>query len=131
MKQSLKEAEKSGALKPLKELKLSHESKKSVKEGIIFDSFEEDRDLFAVVMLGKVDTEKVAQREAEALYLYSPTQRNFGSFDRITALVLKAVKIFKLNLITSRAKSNIECQYDVQSLSVAAPSFPCCQVFIV
>ena len=63
------------------------------------------------------------EAEAEALYVYSPTLRNFGSFVRITALVLKAVKIFKLNLITSRAKSNIECQYDVQSLSVAAPEF--------
>ena len=123
MRLSLQEATESGAIKPLKDLKLSHENKKSLKEGVIFDSFEEDKDLFAVVMLTRIDIEKTAQREAEASYVFSPTQRKFTSFIRVTSLVLKAVKLFKLNLIKRRANQNRECQFDLQSLSIPATKF--------
>ena len=80
MRMSLDEATKLGAIRPLADLKLSHESRKIVKDGIIFDSFEENKDLFAVVMLAKIDIEKTAQSEAEALYVFSPARRNFRSF---------------------------------------------------
>ena len=123
MRLSLQEATESGAIKPLKDLKLSQENKKSLKEGVIFDSFEEDKDLFAVVMLTRIDIEKTAQREAEASYVFSPTQRKFTSFIRVTSLVLKAVKLFKLNLIKRRANQNRECQFDLQSLSIPATKF--------
>ena len=121
MRLSLNDAVDTGAVKPLRELKLSHENKKSVKEGIIFDSFAEDKDMFAVVMLAKINIEETAKREIEASYVYSPTQRKFSSFVRITALVLKAAKLFKLNLISSQERNRrnaglvvILCQFQLK-----------------
>ena len=123
MRLSLQEATQLGAIRPLADLKLLHESRKLVKDGIIFDSFEEDQDLFAVVMLSKVNIEKTAQRESEASYLFSPTQRNFRSFVRITALVLKAARLFKLKLLERRTKQKKSCQFDLESLSVPSQKF--------
>ena len=123
MRLSLAEAANLGAIKPLKDLKLSHENRKSVKEGVIFDSFEEDKDIFAVVMLAKVDVDKTALREAEAQYVFSPTHRKFKSFIRVTALVLKAIKLFKLGLIARRSREGKACQFDLESLSAPAQKF--------
>ena len=93
MKLSRKEAIKSGIIKPIEEIKLGHEQKKLVKKGVVFDSFEkENEDIVAVLMLARVDIKKVAEREVESGYLYSPLLRNFLSFVNITALLLKSVK---------------------------------------
>ena len=123
MRLSLADAVKTGAIKPLRELKLSHENKKSVKEGIIFDSFAEDKDIFAVIMLAKINIEETAKREIEASYVYSPTNRKFPSFVRITALVLKAAKLFKLKLIASQVRNGKESRFSRDSFSVPAQKF--------
>ena len=58
----------------------------------MFDSFEkEEEDILAVLMLARIDTKKVAEREVESGYVYSPLLRN--SFVDITALVLKSLSI--------------------------------------
>ena len=94
MKLSKYDAIKEGVIKPIEEIKLGHEQKKVVKKGIVFDSFEkDDNDLFAVLVLARVDVKKVAEREAEGYYPYSPLLRNFLSFVNITALTLKAFKL--------------------------------------
>ena len=74
-------------------------------------------------MLAKIDIEKTALREAEAVYVFSPTQRNFRTFVRVTALVLKAARLFKLKLIVSRTNQNKSCQFDLPSISVPAQKF--------
>ena len=62
-----------------------------VKKGIVFDSFEKDNDdLIAVLVVARIDVQKVAEREAEHSYLYSPLLRNFLSFVNITALIMKS-----------------------------------------
>ena len=92
---SKEDASKAGFIKPIQEIKLEHEQKKVLKKGIVFDGFEpEDSSVVAVLMTARVDQDKVAVREAEADYLFSPLVRNFLSLVDIIALVLKAAKLF-------------------------------------
>ena len=96
MKLSKEDAIKQGTIRPLDQIKLGHEQRKVLKRGIVFDEFEkEDLDVVGVLMVARVDTQKVADREVHACYLYSPLLRNFLSLIEVTAVVLKAVKCFK------------------------------------
>jgi len=70
---------KKGVIKPIKDIKLGHEDKKVMKKGVVFDSFEpEESDTIAVLVPVRVNIDKVAEREAEAGYLFSPLTRNFN-----------------------------------------------------
>ena len=82
-------------IRRVEDIKLGHEEKKLVKKGIVFDTFDEDEDVIAMLMSCRVNVPKVAEREVIAQYLYSPTRRNFLSLIDITAAVLKAVEIMK------------------------------------
>ena len=90
MQLSKEEAIKEGVIKPIEQIKLGHREKKVAKKGIVFDSFERgDDDIFAVLVVARVDVAKVAEREVEANYPFSPLTRNFLSFVNTTAIVLK------------------------------------------
>ena len=123
MQMSLKNATEKGVIKPIKDIKLSHEKKRVLKEGIIFDGFEDDPNMIAVVMLAKVNTDKIAEREALAGYIYSPTKRNFASFVRITSLVLEAVRIFKLKLMKKKIRNGQSQPSELESLSLPPQRF--------
>ena len=75
MRLSLKEATNQKFIKPIENLKLTHEEK-VVKKVIIFYGCDDDDDRFAVIMAAKVDVQKTAEREAKANYVYSSTKKN-------------------------------------------------------
>ena len=90
MQLSKEAAIKEGVIKPIEQIKLGHEAKKIAKKGIVYDSFEKgDADIFAVLVVARVDVAKVAEREVEAKYPFSPLIRNFLTFVNITAILLK------------------------------------------
>ena len=90
MRLSKEKAIDSGIIRPIDNIKLDHEQRKTVKKGIIYDSFEkEDTDLFGIIMVARVKIPKVAEREAFGNYPFSPLKRNFLSFVDVTALLLK------------------------------------------
>ena len=96
MKLKKEDAVKAGIIKSVNDIKLGHEQKRVMKKGIVFDSFEqEDQTILATLVTARMDVKKVAERELEALYPFSPLLRNFLSFVDITALVIKPVKLLK------------------------------------
>ena len=111
MRLSLEEATDQKFIKPIKNLKLTHEEKKVVKKGIIFDGCDDEDDRFAVIMAAKVDVQRTAECEAQANYVYSPTKRKFSVFIRIIALVLRAVRRFKMKRILKRINSLTPCYF--------------------
>ena len=95
MKLSRAEAIKTGILRPVEDIRLSHEQKKVMRKGIVYDSFDEDDTVIGTLLVARVDVSKVAEREVEAAYPYSPLLRNFLSLVDITALILKPIKILQ------------------------------------
>ena len=96
MKLSKDEAVKTGVIRPIGDIKLNHEQKRVMKRGIVYDSFEkDDPDTFGVLMVARVDVKKVAEREVEANYPFSPLERNFLKFVGVTAVLLKVRKKLK------------------------------------
>ena len=95
MRQPHEDALKSGIVKSVKDIKLSNEAKKTMREGIIFDQFESDESYVASKMINSIDINKVAEREAFSRYIYPPLKRSFRPTVRIVSLVLLAVRKFK------------------------------------
>ena len=62
----MEEAANQKSIRPIEDLKLTHEGKKVVKKGIIFDGCDDNDDRFAVIMADKVDIQKTEESEAEA-----------------------------------------------------------------
>ena len=94
MQRSLKEARKEVIIKHIQDIKLNNENKKKVKDGIVFDTFNDSNDeagIFAVHNLTKEDFQKIADCEIASNYLYPPSKRSFTSVVRITSYVLLAV----------------------------------------
>ena len=103
MKGSLDKAKKEGVIKTVDDIKLSNEKKKSFKEGIAYDSFDEvDQGIFAVRMVGKIDVQKMSERIMFSDYLYDPLKRSFPALVRITAWVLLAGFKWKRALIRKK-----------------------------
>ena len=66
MQRSLEEVRKEGIIKHIKDIKLNNENKKKLKDGVVFDAFDESMDeagVFAVSKLTKDDFEKIADCE--------------------------------------------------------------------
>ena len=106
MKLKVDDAVTQGFIRPINAIKLGHEERKVLKKGIIYDNFEdENSDVIASVITIRLDVNKVAQREVQSNYPYSPLKRNFLSLVNITGLVLKAVKKFKSKLKPTLDKS--------------------------
>ena len=124
MKMSLDEAKETGAIKHVDDIKLSHEKKKVFKEGIIFDTFEEnDLSVFAVAGVLKVDLEKVKQRMLEVNYIFPPLKRKFESLVRITALVLRYINKLRRRAVKNLVEIEKKTQKDLESLDAKQPIF--------
>ena len=103
------EALKSGVTKTfnVKDIKLSNDEKKTMKEGTVFDTFEDyDGSNVAVSMVNTVDVLKVSEQEAYSAYIFPPLKRSLRPTVRIISLVLLAVKKFKKKLILSKIRSS-------------------------
>ena len=95
MQRSHKEARMEGIIKLIEDIKLPNENKK-VKDGIVFDVFDESDDkagVFVVCNLAKDDCKKVADCEVLSNYLYPPLKRKFTSVVRITRYILLAYRL--------------------------------------
>ena len=86
----LEAAKEKGVIKHVEDIKLSNGGKKIFREGVVFDTFVEENDVFAVANFSKEDIKKIAERETvrEHLYLYPPLKHNCRSLVRISAYVL-------------------------------------------
>ena len=73
-------------------------AKKTVKEGIVFNTFDKSNNdsAFAIVNIrNKFKATKVVERETSSKYLYSMLNRSFLSVVRITAIVIIATRKLK------------------------------------
>ena len=123
MRLLLEEAVNQKFIRPIEDLKLTHEEKKVVKKGIIFDGSDDNDDRFVVIMAVKVDIQKTAEREAEANYIFSPARRRFSVFIWITALLLRAVRWFKTKALLRRIKEGKSEESELESLKIPAAKF--------
>ena len=104
MRKSYEEAVTEGSIKSVKDIKLTNEAKKVMKEGVIFDIFDDEANNVAVALTNTIDIRKVAEREAFSNYIYPPLRRSFRPTVRIVSLVLLAVKRFKEGRIQARIR---------------------------
>ena len=57
MRKSYEEAIAEGVIKPVKDIKLSNDAKKTMKEGVIFDTFDADESNVAVAQINTIDVQ--------------------------------------------------------------------------
>ena len=120
MKCSMEKAKERGVIKTVEDIKLSNDKKKTFKEGIAFDTFEEnDQGVFAIVKVDVTNHKKMFERQVFSSYIYPPLKRSFKAVVRITAYVLLAVAKFKRLLI----KKKIE-RGENTKLALKAVDFP-------
>ena len=127
MRQPHDDAIKAGIVKSVKDIKLSNEAKKTMKEGIIFDQFESDESNVALMRINSIDINKVAELEAFSQYIYPPLKRSFRPTVRIISLILLAVRKFKEGGIKRRIRVGKADQSDLEKLkpdSVRFTMFP-------
>ena len=106
MKLPYEDAIKSGVIKTVQDIKLSNDEKKIMREGIVFDTFDDKDDSnIAVAMVNSIDIEKTAEREAYSDYVYPPLKRSWKPTVRIISMVLLAVKKFKKKLLMSKIRA--------------------------
>ena len=105
MKKSYKEAIADGVIKTVKEIKLTNEAKKQMKEGIVFDQFEAVEATLPVMKVNSIDVKKIAEREAFSEYIFPPLRRSFRPTVRIVSLILMAVRKFKEGMIKRKART--------------------------
>ena len=76
-----------------------------MKEGIVFETFDDTEGNTALAMINTIDIRKVAEREAHSDYIYPPLKRSWLPTVRIVSLVMLAVKRFKRLLLLSKIRS--------------------------
>ena len=118
MTKSYAEAVKDGVIKSVKNIKLSNDEKKVMKEGIVFDTFDTDNSNVAVAKINSIDILKVAQREAYSEYLFPPLKRSFIPTVRIISIVLRAVRKLKEGLLKAKIKKGTASQTDLDKIQV-------------
>ena len=124
MRDTLENANKDGIIKSVDDIKLTNEKKKTFKEGIAYDSFDEvDQGIFAVKQVEKIDGKKMEERLLISKYLYHPLTRSFKSLVRITALALLAWVKFKRKLIKMKIESGEITTAELKELNFPPAKF--------
>ena len=99
LKLSYDEMIKQGVIKTVSDIKLSNDAKKVMKEGMVFDQFDEKDYNLGILNINTIDIQTVAKFEAYSNYIYPPLKRSYRSTVKIVSLVLLAVRKFKKKLI--------------------------------
>ena len=117
MKGSLHQANDAGIIKSVNDIRLTNEKKKTFKEGIAYDSFDEvDQGFFGIKHIEKIDVKKIEDRLLISNYIYDPLKRAFTALVRITAIVMLAkVKLMK-GLIRRKIRNGTATQTDFDRL---------------
>ena len=95
MENSYDEIVASGIIKSVHDIKLSNDGKKALKEGIIYEQFDDDDCNVGVLGIYSININKVAEYEAYSKYIYPPMKRSFLPTVRILSYVFLAVRKFK------------------------------------
>jgi len=69
------------------EIRLNNDSKKVLKEGVLFNTVDNvwlEDGCFTVSVISMVNVDKMIEKEVFSEYLYSPLQRSFSLVVRIT-----------------------------------------------
>ena len=141
----IEKAVESGVIQNVKEIKLSNDARKVFKEGVIFDSFEDniehkttivcvedtiatiendiDAEVNKVDQGNTVDKAKVIEREKFADYIYPPLRRSFRPTVRIIGLVLRAAALFKKLLLAAKIKRGEANKSDMLKLNFPPVKF--------
>ena len=88
MNKPLEVAKEAGIIKTVQDIKLTNESRKLVKEGIVFDAFEDESAAVFTVARSSIDMQKVTERQIFSNYIFPPLKRSYKSSVRITAWIL-------------------------------------------
>ena len=124
MKLSIEKAKDNGVIKTVEDIKLTNDKKKTFKEGIAFDTFDEvEQGFFAVARLEKEDKVRIAKRQAFSHYLFDPLKRSFKSCVRITALVILAKVKWMKRLVTRKIERGEVPESELKKLDYTAPRF--------
>ena len=113
------EAIRSGVIKTVKDIKLNNDEKKKLKEGIVFETFDDKEDNTALSLITVINIRKVAEREAYSDYIYPPLKRSWLPTVRIISLVLLAVKRFKRMLLVSKVRDGRAQIEEIKSFDVS------------
>ena len=124
MKLSMEEAKERGVIKTVEDIKLSNEKKKTFKEGIAYDTFEEnDQGVFAIAKVDVTNHKKMFERQVFSNYIYPPLKRSFKSVVRITALVLLAAAKFKRLLLRKKIERGEQTKLALKVLDFPPAKF--------
>ena len=124
MKESLEKAKDDGIIKSVEDIKLTNDKKKTFKEGIAYDVFdEEDQGVFAVAQVEKIDDKKMTDRITFSNYIYPPLKRSFKAVVRITALVILAKTKFKRLLMRKKIERGEVPKSELKKLDFSPSKF--------
>ena len=121
MKKSVENAIEKGVVKKTKDIILDNDKKKIFKEAIIYDSFDDQDKVAAIV--NTVDCKKVVERENFSMYIYPPLKRSFRPTVRIIALVLTAVAKFKKGRLLAKLKQGEPVKTELSNLNFPPVKF--------
>ena len=124
MKGSLEKAKQAGIITSVEDIKLSNDKKKTFKEGIAYEAFDEvEQGIFAVAQVEKIDAKKMTERLSISKYVYPPLKRSFKALVRITALVILAKNKFKKLLIRKKIEREEADKSELKNLDFPPPKF--------
>ena len=124
MKGSLEKAKEAEIIKSVEDIKLSNDKKKTFKEGIAYEAFDDvEQSIFAVAQVEKIDAKKVTERLSISNYIYPPLKRSFKALVRITALVILAKVKFKKLLIRKKIERGELDKTELEKLNFPPPRF--------
>ena len=116
MKLTYVEALKTSKVRKISDIRLDHESKKKLKEGLVLDK-EYEREVKGFLIRASLsEPAKIVECEKESGYIYPPLKYAFRRMVRTTACVLLAVKKWKLLLLKKKSESGIDTKEDIGNL---------------
>ena len=123
MRLPYEDAIKSGVIKTVKNIKLNNDEKKKLKEGIVFETFDDKEDNAALSLISVINIRKVAEREAYSDYIYPPLRRSWLPTVRIISIVLLAVRKFKRLLLVSKVRDGRTDVEEIKKFDVSKVRF--------
>ena len=117
MRESYENAIMKGIVRKVEDIRLGHEAKKKVKEGLEEEAeYERAVKGFFVRKDSQTAADRVVQCELESQYIYPPLKYPFGRTVRTVACVLLAVRKFKLCRLQAKALKGINVEEDLEKL---------------
>ena len=136
MKEPVENAIEKGILKKTSDIILDNEKKKVFKEGVVYDSLEDnvfgkinkvetifDEKYKTELLVNTLNLKKVAERENFSMYIYPPLKRSFIPTVRIIAMVLLAVKKFKKGRLLALTKKGKNVKNQLSDLNFKPVKF--------